>query len=55
MSSVLSAAENVARQRQNVPRDLKKIETNEERAAELALEGHGLFLICAAQKNILIQ
>ena len=43
MSSFLSAAENVARQRQNVRRDLKKTE-EESKAIELALEGHGLFI-----------
>ena len=39
MSSFLSAAENVARQRQNVRHDLKKME-KESRAVELALENH---------------
>ena len=41
MSSFLSAAENVARQRQNVRRDLKKME-EESGAVELALERHNL-------------
>ena len=40
MSSSLSAAENVAGQRQNVRRDLKKME-KESRAVEL--ESHNLF------------
>ena len=39
MSSFLSATENVARQRQNVRHDLKKLE-EKSRAVELALEGH---------------
>ena len=39
MSSVLSVAENVERQRQNVRTDLKKME-EESRTVELALEGH---------------
>ena len=42
MSSFLSAAENVARQRQNVRRDLKKKMEEESRAVELALESHNL-------------
>ena len=43
MSSFLSVAENVARQRQNVKRYLEKME-KESRAIELALEGHSLFI-----------
>ena len=52
MSSFLSAAENVARQRQNVQRDLTKME-EESRAVELALEGHivCLFLVHAAHEK----
>ena len=41
MPSFLSATENVARQRQNVRRDLKKDE--ESRAVKLALGSHNLF------------
>ena len=45
MSSFLSAAENAARQRQNVRCDFKKkIGKESTRAAELALEGHSLFI-----------
>ena len=50
MSNFLSAAENVARQRQNVRRDFKKMEDEsrrdfkqmeeESKGVELALEGH---------------
>ena len=51
MSSFLSAAENVARQRQNVRRDLKKME-EESRAVKLALGSHiFLFLVCAVQEK----
>ena len=39
VSSFLSAAETVARQRQNVQRDLKKMD-KKSRAVELALESH---------------
>ena len=55
MSSFLSAAENVARQRQNVQYDLKKIE-EESRAVELALEGHKLFIsgLCCTGKTFLL-
>ena len=42
MSSFLSGADNVARQRQNIRRDLKKME-EECRAVKLALESHNLF------------
>ena len=50
MFSILSAAENVARQRQNVQCDLKKME-EESRVVELIFEGHNLFLVCAAQEK----
>ena len=43
MSIFLSAAENDAGQRQNVQRNLKKME-KECRAVELALENHNLFI-----------
>ena len=43
MSIFLSAAENVAGQRQNVRRNLKNME-KESRAVELALENHNLFI-----------
>ena len=51
MSSFLSAAENVARQRQNVRRDLKKM-AEESRAVKLALESHNLFIfgLCCTGK-----
>ena len=51
MSSFLSAAENVARQRQNVRCDLKKME-EESRAVKLALESHKLFIfgLCCTGK-----
>ena len=42
-SSFLSAAENAARQRQNVRCDFKKMEEST-RAAELALDGHSWFI-----------
>ena len=61
MSSFLSAAENVARQRQNVRRDLKKEKEEESRADKLALENHNMFffffffffffLVCAVQER----
>ena len=45
MSSFLSAAENAARQRQNVRCDFKKKMGGENtRAVELTLEGHSLFI-----------
>ena len=44
MSSFLPAAETVAGQRQNVRRDLKKME-EESRAVELALENNNLFIL----------
>ena len=45
MSTFLSAAEkNVAGQRQNVRRDLKKME-EESRAVELAFENYNLFIL----------
>ena len=44
MSCFLSAAENVARQRQNVRCDLKKKMEEESRAVELASESHNLFI-----------
>ena len=50
MSSFLSAAENIARQRQNVKRDLKK--AGESRAVERAFGCHSLFLVCADRKNV---
>ena len=50
----LSAAENVARQRQNVPRDLKKME-EESRAVELALENHNLFILGLCCTGIMFQ
>ena len=43
MSSLLSAAENVAGQCQNVRRDLQKME-EESGVVELALENHNLFI-----------
>ena len=51
MSSFLSAAENVARQRQNVRSDLKKME-EESRPVELALESNNLFIfgLCCTEK-----
>ena len=42
VSSVLSAAANVARQLQNVQRDLRKKMQGESRAVGLALERHNL-------------
>ena len=45
MSSFLSAADNLARQRQNVRRDLKKKMEDESRAVKLALESHILFTL----------
>ena len=54
MSSSLSAAENVARQGQNVRSDLKKKMEETSRAVELALEPYfGLFLVCAVQEKCL--
>ena len=52
MSSFLSADENVARQRQNVRRDLKEQMEEESRLVELVLEKHNLFyfLVCAEQE-----
>ena len=57
MSSFLSAAENVARQRQNVRRDLKKKMEEDSRAVELALESHNLviFCLCCTGKNSQLQ
>ena len=51
VSSFLSAAENVARQRQNVRCDLKKME-EESRTVKLALESHKLFIfgLCCTGK-----
>ena len=43
MSSFLSAAENVARQRQKARLDLKRMEEGS-RAVKLALETHNLFI-----------
>ena len=43
-SSFLSAAENAALQRQNVRRDLKKMD-EENRAVKLALESHIWFIL----------
>ena len=56
MSSFLSAAENVAGQRQNVRRDWKKME-EESRAVELALENHNLFIVglCCTGKLFQLQ
>ena len=53
MSSFLSAAENVARQRQNVRRNLKK-DGERNRAVELALERHDLvyFWFVLYRKNV---
>ena len=50
------AAENVARQRQIVRRDLKKLE-EKSRAVELALEGHSLIIsgLCCTGKSFLLQ
>ena len=55
MSSFLSAAENVSRQRQNVQRDLKKME-KKSRAVELAFEGHSLLIsgLCCTGKIFLL-
>ena len=55
MSSFLSAAENVAGQRQYVRRDLKKME-EENRAVGLALERHKLvyFWFVLYRKNVSI-
>ena len=56
MSSFLSAAKNVARQRQNVRRDLKKME-EESRAVKLALDSHILlffFWFVLYKKNVSI-
>ena len=44
MSSFLSAAENVARQLQNIRRNLKK-KKGGSRTIEVALKGHNLFLV----------
>ena len=44
MSSFLSAAENAARQRQNVRCDFKRMGGESTRAVELALEAHSLFM-----------
>ena len=44
MSSFLSAAENAARQRQNVQCVFKRMGEESTRAVELALEGHSLFM-----------
>ena len=56
MSSFLSAAENVVGQRQNVRRDLKKME-EENRAVELALENYNLFIfgLCCIGKMFRLQ
>ena len=55
MSSFLSAAENFARQRQNVRRDLKKKMEEESRAVKLAFESHiCLFLVSIVQGNVSI-
>ena len=53
MSCFLSAAENVARQRQNVRCDLKKKMEEESRAVELASESHNLFIfgLCCIGKG----
>ena len=57
MSSFLSAAENVARQRQNVRRDLKTKMEEESRAVKLALESHILFTLglCCTGKMFQLQ
>ena len=44
MSSFLSAAKNVARQRKNIRRDFKKKTKEGSRAVKLALESHILFI-----------
>ena len=44
MSSLLSAAENAARQRQNVRCHFKKMGEETTRVVEVALEGHSLFI-----------
>ena len=56
MSRFLSAEENVAGQRQNVRRDLKKMK-EESRAVELALENHHLFIfrLCCTGKMFQLQ
>ena len=51
MSSVLSDAENVAQQRQNVRRDLKQIE-EESRAVELALEVMTFVYFLSVRQNV---
>ena len=57
MSSFLSALENVARQRQNVRRDLQKQMEDESRVVELALEGHTVFIsgLCDTGRMFLLQ
>ena len=57
MSSFLSAAENVAWQRQNVRRDLKKKMEEESRADKLALESHNLYIfgLCCTGEMIQLQ
>ena len=53
MSSFLPAAENVARQRQNVRRDLKKKVEEESRAVKLALESYIVyFWFVLYRKNV---
>ena len=57
MSSFLPAAENVAGQRQNLRRDLKKKMEEEIRAVERALENHNLFIfgLCCTGKMFQLQ
>ena len=56
MSSFLSTAENVARQRLNVRCDLKKMD-EASRAVELALVSHNLFIfgLCCTGKMFQLQ
>ena len=50
MSSFLTATENVAQRRRKILRDSKWM-GEESRAIGLALEGHSLFLVFAAQNK----